>query len=124
MPGGELSVRARFHQSRRWITVPASIADLQAVYLVLDTGSPVSALSARMSHEVAARGLLHATSNPTRFRLANLTIAGEAIPDLAVAILPRLDRLEIDGLLGLDFLLDFNRIVFDVRTFDLVLEDP
>lgn len=77
-----------------------------------------------MSRELIVGGLLHATMNPRRFRLANLAIGGQAIPDLEVAILPRLDRLEIDGLLGLDFLLNFNRIVFDVRTFDLVLEDP
>ncbi len=38
--------------------------------------------------------------------------------------MPRLTRLQIDGLVGLDYLFQFHPICFYTASFQLVLEEP
>jgi hypothetical protein len=121
MSTGEVAIRARLHRSGRWITLPLSVGTY-LIYPVLDTGSPVSALSPSIRTELLSRNLLSPTDTPRRDQLTGLTADGQALPDLEVGVLARLDRLGVDALLGLDFLLHFERIHFHVRTFQLVLE--
>jgi hypothetical protein len=54
--------------------------------------------------------------------MSDLTADRQALPNLDVAVIRRLDRLGVDGLLGLDFLTYFEHIHFHTRSLGLVLE--
>jgi hypothetical protein len=45
------------------------------------------------------------------------------LPDLHVAVIRRLDALDVEALIGLDFLMRFARIHFDTRALQLRLVD-
>ena len=89
---------------------------------VLDTGAPVSAISPGIEQDLLRDGLLQPGSLPRRHRLTRLRSQDQELPDIEVAVLNRLDRLGIDGLLGLDFLTNFEHIHFHTRSLRLVLE--
>jgi hypothetical protein len=92
---------------------------------VLDTGSPASVISPSVTRELSDYGLLQQAGEPQRYRLVDLTAEGAAgkppLPDLTVRTLRRLALLQIDGLLGLDFFRQFDRICFDFPTSTLIL---
>jgi hypothetical protein len=121
--GDKLTVTARIHDSGLWIVVPLSIDSGEIIYPVLDTGSPVSAISPRIRSNLASRGrLIPAGGN--RYLLSHLTLHGQTIPDLRVGVLSRLDRIGVDAILGLDFLFQFEEIAFNTRTMTLTLIAP
>ena len=125
MPGGELSIQARPHPSGLWITIPVTIGRVRTLAMVIDSGSPVSAISPEIAQALRDAGLLAPASTPPyEYRLAALTVQDQSLPDQDVRILPRLARLRIAGLLGLDFLSQFLAIHFYVPTRRLVLEEP
>ena len=119
---GEIAIQARFHPSRRWITIPLVVGGRRLISAVLDTGSPVSAISPRIERVLSGDGLLLPSARPNRRRLADLRVQGQPLPDLEVAVLNRLDRLAVDGLLGLDFLTHFEHIHFHTRALQLILD--
>ena len=93
--------------------------------MVLDSGSPVSAVSPETAEDLRHLHLLAPARDPQyTYRLALPTLDGQSLPDLEVRILPRLSRLGIVGLLGLDFLRQFLAIHYYVPTRRLVLEVP
>ena len=96
--------------------------------MVLDSGSPVSVISPESSHELRIHGLLRQANEPRYYQLSRLTaeeaVGKPALPDLKVRILPRLTRLAIDGLLGLDFFRAFELTCFRISTSQLLLEYP
>jgi hypothetical protein len=59
---------------------------------------------------------------PNRYRLPNARIEEYPLPELDFGILRRLDRIAVQGLLGLDFLIHFGHIHFHTRSMQLVLE--
>ena len=67
-------------------------------------------------------GLIQRTQYPVRYTLAAVTREGQQLPNLDFGVVRRLDRLDVDGLLGLDFLRQFAQIHFDTRTLRLVLQ--
>lgn len=84
--------------------------------------SAVSAISPRVEQELLSRGLLKTSALPRRYLLDELTAHRQPLPSLDVAVLRRLDRLGVDGLLGLDFLMHFEHIHFHTSSLRLVLE--
>ena len=92
--------------------------------MVLDTGSPVSAISPDTEGQLLHLRLIREGSERSRYILNQLTSDGQPLPDFEVRVLPRLGRLGIVGLVGLDFLMRFRRVHFDMDTFQLTLEDP
>jgi hypothetical protein len=124
MSGGSVVAQAALHPSGRWLTLPLMIAGTYALRAVLDTGSPQSALSPRISNDLSSQGLLRPAADPRRFLLADLTIGGQAVPDLEVGVLRRLDPMEVDGLLGLDFLLRFSEVHFILASLQFTFVDP
>ena len=121
MRGGEISTIAKLHPSGRWITVNVVVAGTRTLSMVLDTGAPVSALSPHTGTILEARGLASPSSDPRVRVLRNLTIAGHSVPDLEVRLLARLDRIQVVGLLGLDFLRLFEDVHFNVPSLRLRL---
>ena len=118
---GEFTIQAELHTTGRWITVPLVVGGRRTLAAVLDTGSPVSAISPQTHRRLLTAGLLLPAVGRDRHRLMNLSVAGQPLPPLEIAIIRRLDRLDVDAVLGLDFLAQFATIHFDTRTFRLVL---
>lgn len=123
MPGGDITIQAATHPSGNWITIPIMLGGSEVLRMVLDTGSPVSALSPSTAERLLHLRLIR-DGERGRYGLTPLTSDGQPLPDLEVRVLPRLDRLGIVGLVGLDFLMRFRRIDFDVEAFRLTLADP
>ena len=126
MPGGRLSIQTWLHPNPlgRWITFPLTLDGSHTLQIVLDPGSPVSAISPHAESDLASRNLLLPGRTHRSYRLTGLTTQGQPLPDMDVRILPRLTRLQIDGLVGLDYLFQFRSICFYTATFQLVLEYP
>ena len=118
---GEIAIQAGLHRSGRWITIPLLVGGKRPFSAVLDTGSPVSAISPRSERILSDDGLLEPAPRPHRYRLASLTAQNQQLPDLEVGVVRRLDRLDVDALLGLDFLTQFAHIHFDTRALRLRL---
>lgn len=123
-PGGALSVSCRLHTSGYWITLPLMIGGNVSLWMVLDTGSPVSVISPLTQNVLAENGLLYPIGDAHRYLLQDSSIQGQALPDLPVRVLPRLARIQVDGLLGLDFLRTFKTVTFDIPTLRLTLTYP
>jgi len=124
MPGGDVAVQTELHESGNWIVVPVAVREAVDLLMVLDTGSPVSVISPLVLDDLLARRLVHPEVSSNRYLLTGLSVQGQSLPDLLVRVLPRLARIQVDGLLGLDFLRSFKAVHFHVDTFRLVLEDP
>src|SRR5713226_9315296 len=125
MPDGEMAIPAELHPSGFWIGIYVAISGRHTIFTVLDTGSPASAISPVVSRDLHARGLLRESRIPGSYELTALTaedaLRKPPLPNLSVRILPRLDRLEIEGLLGLDFFRLFGHVCFDFPTSSLIL---
>lgn len=104
--------------------MPVTVRRSAHLLMVLDTGSPVSVISPVVLDDLLARGLVRPEASSNRYVLTGLSVQGQPLPDLSVRVLPRLARIQVDGLLGLDFLRSFKAVHFHVDTFRLVLEDP
>lgn len=127
MPGGELRIRTVLHPNPlgRWISFPVVVADRHELLMVLDPGSPISAISPETRDNLTERDLLRSASHSRyEHRLTSLVVDRQQLPDVDVRVLPRLSRLRIDGLIGLDFLSQFDAIHYYVRARELVLEYP
>lgn len=116
MRTGDVAVQARLHTSGLWLTIPVVAGHEHALDFVFDTGSPVSAISPETRDDLSAKGLLTNGQRPGWFRLAGITVQGQAIPDLDLRVLGRLSRLKIDGLIGLNYLSHFESVHFQVPT--------
>ena len=125
MPGGELRIRTGLYPNPlgRWISFPIIIGGVHDILMVLDPGSPVSAISPETRDDLARLNLLQpGSSSRYEHRLSGLVVQGQLFPDLDVRVLRKLSRLQVDGLVGLDFLSRFFAIHFYVLTSELVLE--
>jgi hypothetical protein len=117
-----LDIQVTTHPINRWVLVPIRIAGNVDIEMVLDTGSPMSTISAATRVELQRRGLLRPVEGEAnRFRLVSLTIQGQPIEDLTVRVSPVTTRAGAAGTLGLDFLNRFELIQFHVPTLRLTL---
>ena len=123
MPDGDqFYVPVSPHATGLWIGIDVTINASVTIFMVLDCGSPRSAISPGLSQDLQRQGLLHATADPRSYRLTNLTADANPLPDLIVRELSRLTRLKIDGLLGLDFFGSFELTCFRLSTSQPLLE--
>jgi hypothetical protein len=122
VPGesGELVVQTILHATKWWLIVPITIGGQITIEMVLDTGSPLSAISERLRNTLLSAGLLESIT-PRTYLLRSLTIQGQVIPDLRVRLSRRVTSVGADGILGLDFLAQFSTVHFDVATLRLTL---
>jgi hypothetical protein len=121
MRSGEVSIQARVHTSGLWIQIPLLVADQQRLRMILDTGAPVSAISPEMRDELLAADLLRAAIPSGYHRISDITVDGQPIPDLEVRVLPRLSRIGVEGLLGLDYLGKFESVYVHIPTLRITL---
>ncbi|MGH2584290.1 MAG: hypothetical protein ACRDJE_05195 [Dehalococcoidia bacterium] len=119
----EISVQTWRHP-RGWIIVPL-LFPLSGrvpwnVDRMLNTGRPQSCLGQRARDALAAMG--HITpSTRTAFTLHNARLGGVRLPDIAMRLSAGPTLLQLEGMLGLDFLEQFAEVRFDVRTLRLTL---
>jgi hypothetical protein len=119
---GDIALQTKLHESGRWITIPLFVKEIYSFTAVLDTGAPVSAISPQIAADMQLRDLLQPSPIPRRHRMTGLSSQGYSLPDLDIAVLNRLARIGVDGLLGLDFLMHFEHIHFHTRSLRLELE--
>jgi hypothetical protein len=128
MPHGELTIPVRFHRSGLWVGIFITVQGIHTLFMVLDTGSPVSAISPQVREDLRTASLLQAADEPRYYRLSDVAARGtdDWLPllDLDVRVLPRLSLLGIEGLLGLDFFRNFGRVCFHLSDWQIVLEYP
>ena len=121
--GRELTVEARRHP-RGWIMVPLILPILPAaswdLFLMLNTGRPLSVLSMRTRNVLLATGLLEPRSG-NLYRLRAPRLAGEPLPENVARASAGPDLLGVDGMLGLDFLDLFAEVRLDTRSLRLTL---
>jgi hypothetical protein len=126
--GDELHIPVRPHASGLWMGIYVIVGGRDTLLMVLDTGSPASVISPNSAQVLQAGGLLVATQTPGHFQLSNMRVRDAKdqplLPDISVRILPRLTRLQIDGLLGLDFFRHFERVCFQISAMRLELTYP
>jgi hypothetical protein len=118
--GGDLVIQTALHPRGWWVMVPVEVAGLVTVELVLDTGSLLSGISEPTREMLASRGLL-SPAGERRFLLRNLSIQGQALPDVIVRVSRRVTQTGARGVLGLDFLGQFTDIHFHVPSMRLTL---
>jgi hypothetical protein len=91
-----------------------------SVDFVLDSGSFRSAISSKVHGELSSLGLLEHVGR-FGYRIRGGVIEESPIPDIVVRVSPRVDEAGARALLGLDFLLRFAEIRFEVATLMLTL---
>jgi len=119
--GAEISVVASI--PRQWVVVPVDIAGRITLYMVVDTGSPLSAISAGMMIVLTEMRFLDRIRDRL-YLLRRISIAGQTLPDLEVHLSSRATRLGIQGILGLNFLQQFTEVRFRTADLLLMLVDP
>jgi hypothetical protein len=121
MRSGDVSIQAQLHTSGFWIMIPLVVRNKQALRMVLDTGAPVSAISPEIWDELQTRDLLRTAPSAGYHLISDITVDGQPMPDLAVRVLPRLSRIGVEGLLGLDYLGKFESVYFHIPTLRITL---
>ena len=90
------------------------------IEFVLNSGYLASALNLRSRTVLTAMGLLRPIDE--RFSvLTDLTTAGQSLPDLAIHASRALELIDVEGMLGLDFLQQFTDIHFNAPSGRLIL---
>jgi hypothetical protein len=124
MPGGEISIQTYIHPASAGLAFWLQVGPQHTLAVGLHTGLPVSVIS------IVARDALHTAHllQPRRavgvYRIADLSVDGQPLPNLEVRVSRTVSRLGLDGLIGLDFLLHFEHIHFHVPTLRLILSNP
>jgi hypothetical protein len=93
------------------------------INMVLDTGSPYSAISEGVRDSLLAATLLP-NGEGRAFHLRNLKIQGQTVPDMAVILSHRVTQVGAEGALGLDFIRQFTDVRFHVPSLLLTLTGP
>jgi hypothetical protein len=101
--------------------VPVSIGWV-TVRLVLDTGSPFTAIADSLRQTLADAGLLTETGGDV-YLLHDVTIAGQTLDGFQARLSRRATRVGVSGVLGLDFLARFTDVHFHVPSMQLSLSD-
>jgi hypothetical protein len=117
-----VEIQAKLDPVNRWVLIELEVSGGVSIDMVLDTGSPLSTISAGTRDKLAGLGWLNPVPGAVnRFLLTNVRIQGQPIDDLIVRVSPITTRAGAGGTLGLDFLNRFELIQFHVPTPRLTL---
>ncbi len=108
------------HPRRWWLLAPLHL-DTHVLWMVLDTGSPISSISEHTYASLAGTDRIVRVGNDT-YVLRSPTIQGQSIEDVQVRISSRVTQVGADGVLGLDFLGRFTEVYFHVPSLRLTLK--
>jgi hypothetical protein len=116
----DVAFRLLLHPKAWWLIVPFDLGGRANLAMVLDTGAPLSGISAGSRHALADRGLLHPVGR-NRYLLQELSIEGQPVRDLVVRLSRRATAAGAEGILGLDFLSQFTEVHCHIRSLWLAL---
>jgi hypothetical protein len=118
----EITVVTHVHP-RGWIMVPVSICGVWRGEFMLNTFTPISAVSAGTATVLEAFRCLSAPTG-RELVLEGLAIGGIGLPNLAVRVSRAATMLDVEGMLGLNFLNQFTHLHYDAAERTLRLEWP
>src|SRR5262245_45346127 len=120
-PGSEgFTVHAWNHQWYGWVMLALSVGSDVDLYMVLNTGLYYGAISVPARERLIMLELLPPVNERTVL-LENLALSGNPVADLRVRVRPSVAQLDVDGILGLEFLRQFTDIHFNVPSLRLTL---
>ena len=100
--------------------VTLEVDSAPSLELVLDTGTAFSVLRDSLRRSLQELGVLTETSSRPFgrpiYRLQGLSIEGQDVPDVDFVVSNHPALLDIDGMLGLNFLALFSLVQFDTDT--------
>jgi hypothetical protein len=114
-----IATQTRTHQ-RGWLIVTFTVGALSALDCVVNPGYPVSAISLGTRDVLGALGHLEHTGGRL-YRLLDLSLEGQALPNLHVRSSPAVDLLGVEGVIGLNFFRQFREVCFHVPSGRLTL---
>jgi hypothetical protein len=117
-----VSVQTHTHPNG-WIMVPISVCGVWHGEFLLNTFTPVSSVSPTTTTMLEAFRCLGSHADQ-RHRLQGLIVGDVRLPDLPVRVSRAAALLDIEGMLGLNFLRQFTTVRFDVPSGTLTLELP
>jgi len=121
--GGERVVPLRLHSRLFWLLLVVPVPGRRDLRFVLDSGTVISAVKETVLTELLATG--RATQlGRRRYLLHEVTVAGVALPDMPVRVGGRTEEIDADGLIGLDYLAQFERVCVDIPSLRLTLTFP
>jgi len=91
--------------------------------MLLNPTMPRSAIRPKSAADVAKRGAATLVE-PGHAVVRECRIAGRSVADLSVRVTAVVDRLLVDGILGLDFFEQFESVLWRPRAGELVLRFP
>lgn len=123
MSGDELVLPLRLHERNWWLLLDAFVPGLGPLTLVLDSGCGLSAMKEAVLADLVTLQRASRIS-AARYRVQQLSVAGVVIPDIVVRAGGPTERVDVDGIMGLDYLYQFQRVCVDTRTLQLTLTLP
>ena len=119
----ELTIQAHRHD-RGWVMIPL-IVPLQPgvgwqLELVLNTGRPQSVLSRSLGNALSSLGLLHQRDR-RQYVLRDPVADGRPVRGLVLRLSAGPALLDLDGMIGLDFLDQFAEVRLNTRSLRLTL---
>lgn len=121
--GGDRVVPLRMHPHLFWLLVDITVPERRDVVFVLDSGTVTSAIKESVLGELIT--LNRATRlTPRRYLLHELSAKGVRLPDMSVRVGGRIESVDADGLIGSDYLSQFQRVCVDIPSLELTLTSP
>jgi hypothetical protein len=118
--GDRLVIETYIHATTGLIVAPVRVGSFFDLELVLNTGYLVSSISRGARDSLLALSHLGHVSG-RYYRLHDISVNGVALPPLDLRLNPTIARLEIEAIMGLNFLNQFREIRFDSQTRELML---
>jgi hypothetical protein len=117
--GDEISVETYTHTSGL-IAIRLKVGPLYSLPLVINTGYLISCVRPGVRDSLVALGHLR-PSGGRFYELHDIALAGRAMPPLEMRVNAAIALLDMDGVVGLNFLSQFREVCFDVETRRLTL---
>jgi hypothetical protein len=118
--GDRLVIETYVHVTTGLIVAPVRVGAIYRLELVLNTGYLVSAISRGARDSLLALGHLGHISG-RYYRLHDISVSGVALPPLDMRLNAAIARLDIEAIMGLDFLNQFREVRFDTQTRQMTL---
>jgi ribosomal protein S19E (S16A) len=100
--------------------IAVSVANRISIEMAVNPGVPRSSISAATRHRLIMEEIVPPREERT-YILSNVQIEGQPVPPLHVRVSAVLRRVGVGGIVGLDFLGQYEDIHFHVPTFRLTL---
>jgi hypothetical protein len=113
-------IETHVHESTGLIVAPVRVGAFFDLELVLNTGYLVSSIGPGARDSLLALGHLGHISG-RYYRLHDISVGGVALSPLDMRLNATIARLDIEAIMGLNFLNQFREIRFDTQTREMSL---